>query len=202
MDKRRLHHYWTKIRPVDSRYFLIISLVLLVIGVAALRHNNIQALKLRDEVLTVDKQNGDVEAALRKLREYVHSHMNTGLGGSNIQQPVQLKYRYERLLTAEKERVSAANERIYHEAQIDCERRFPEGLSGRGRVPCIEEYVSSHSIKEQPIPDSLYKFDFAAPRWSPDIAGISLMLSAVFFLLFLSRWLLDRYIHRRLSEHM
>lgn len=203
MNKRKLHHVWTTLRPFSSYYFLVVAVVSLVIGLVALRQNNVTAIQLRDEVSKVDEQNGDVEAALRKLREHVYSHMNSDLSGgaANIQQPVQLKYRYERLVSAEKARVSAENERIYNDAQVDCERRFPEGLSGRSRVPCIEEYVSSRSIKEQPIPDSLYKFDFVSPAWSPDLAGISLLISAVFVLLFVVRLLLDRWMKNKFNEH-
>lgn len=204
MNKRSLHHLWTKFRPAQAIYFLAAAVVFFIIGVVALRQNNLTAIRLRDEVLKVDEQNGDVEAALRRLREHVYSHMNSELGGgaSNVQQPIQLKYRYERLVTAEKERVSSVNEQIYNDAQEECERRFPAGLSGGNRIPCIEAYVSSRNAKEQPIPDSLYKFDFVSPRWSPDVAGISLALSALFVLLFIVRLGLERWLKHRLAGHM
>lgn len=203
MDKRKLHHLWTSMRPLSAYYFLIAAVVFFVIGLIALRQNNLTAIKLRDEVARVDEQNGDVEAALKKLREHVYAHMNSDLGGgaTNIQQPVQLKFRYERLVTAEKERVSKENAKIYNDAQEDCERRFPEGLSGRGRVPCIEEYVSSKSVKELPISDALHKFDFISPGWSADLAGLSLLASAVFTLLFTARLFLNRWMRHKFSEH-
>lgn len=204
MNKRSLHHIWTKVRVVRPYYLLVASVLFLVLGLAALRQNNLTAIRLRDEVLKADELNGDVETALRKLRQHVYSHMNSdlGAGASNIQQPVQLKFRYERLLAAEKSRISAANEKIYNEAQQVCEQRFPSGLSGAGRIPCIEQYVSSRNTKEQAIPDSLYKFDFVSPVWSPDLAGISLLLSALSLLLFLVSLTLDRWMRHRLAEHM
>jgi protein tyrosine phosphatase len=67
---------------------------------------------LRDKLLVVDQQDGDVELALRELREHIYSHMNSELGGSNVQQPIQLKYRYERLVNAEKVRVTQAMLRL------------------------------------------------------------------------------------------
>lgn len=203
VNKRQLHHLWTKIRPLSSYYFFIAAVLFFIVGLVALRQNNLTALKLRDNVAQVDEQNGDVEAALRTLREHIYSHMNSNLAGgsTNIQQPVQLKFRYERLLSVEKARVSQENEKIYNDAQIDCERRFPAGLSGSTRIPCIEEYVSSRSVKEQVIPDSLYKFDFISPMWSADLAGMSLLFSAVFLLLFVVRLFLDRWIHQSLSDH-
>ncbi len=204
MDKRRLHHIWTLIRPVRHYYFLIAAVLFFIVGVIAFRQNNITALKLRDEVVKADQENGDVEAALRRLRTHVANHMNSDLAGgaANVQQPVQLRYRYERLVTVEKDRVSKENEKIYNQAQTECERRFPAGLSGAGRVPCIEQYVSSKNIVEQAIPDSLYKFSFIAPSWSPDLAGITLLLSAVCLLLFVTRFLIERWFRSRFAEHI
>ncbi len=204
MNKRKLHHVYTLVRPFRHYYFLFAAILFFIIGVVALRQNNLRAITLRDEVAKVDEQSGDVEAALRRLREHVVNHMNSDLAGgaANIQQPVQLKFRYERLVAAEKQRVSVDNEKIYNDAQIDCERRFPAGLSGAGRVPCIEAYVSARSTKEQAIPDSLYKFNFISPSWSPDLAGISLLLSAVCLLLFFSRFMLERWFRSRFAEHM
>lgn len=203
MHKRKLHHLWATIRPLNSYYFLIAAAVFFTISLVALRQNNLTAIRLRDNVARVDEQNGDVEAALRELREHVYSHMNSNLAGgnTNIQQPVQLKFRYERLLAAEKSRVSEENERIYNDAQVDCERRFPAGLSGSSRIPCIEQYVSSRSAKEQIIPDGLYKFDFVSPMWSADLAGMSLLFALVFMILFAVRFILERWMKHKLSEH-
>src|SRR5688572_18801436 len=108
MDKRNLHHLWTKIRPLNAMYFLAATGIFLLIGILAMRQNNLTAIELRDEVAKVDEADGDVEAALRDLREHVYARMNSDLAGgaSNVQQPVQLKFRYERLIAAEKARVS------------------------------------------------------------------------------------------------
>ena len=203
MDKTKLHHLWRKIHPVSYWYFLIAAIIFGIIGVFGLRQNNLNAVKLREHVSKVDEQNGDVELALRQLREYVYSHMNTDLSsGTSIQQPVQLKFRYERLVAAEKERVNAANSKVYTEAQAVCEKKFPASSSGGPRVPCIEEYVTTHGEKEQPIPDALYKFSFASPRWSPDLAGFSLLFSALFFVLFVLRFITERLIRHNLKQHL
>ena len=47
----------------------------------------------------------------------------------------------------------------------------PEHVSGRTRVPCIEQYVESHDTQLPVIPTALYEFDFVSPSWSPDLAG-------------------------------
>src|SRR3990167_5612679 len=54
MNKRKLHHIWTKIRPISPWYFLAIALVSGVVFIFAYRHNNVVALDLRDKVLQVD----------------------------------------------------------------------------------------------------------------------------------------------------
>lgn len=191
MNKRHLHHVYRRLEPISPWFFLALTAVFVVISVGALRQNNIRMLELREAVYTADKQNKDVEAALRELREYIYAHMNTDLSANSngIYPPVQLKYRYERLVAAEKARVSKANNAIYTKAQAYCEKRFPAGLSGSGRIPCIQDYVSRSGEKEQNIPDALYKFDFVSPRWSPDLAGWSIVVAVICFIMFVIRWL-------------
>jgi hypothetical protein len=203
-QKRKLHHQLVRLRRLKAVYLVIGIVFFLGIGLYSLRQNNLTALRLRDKVLQVDEQNGDVEAALKDLRRYIYSHMNTDLasGPSAIKPPIQLKYRYERLLAAEKDRVSKQNEKMYTEAQAECEKRFPKGLSGSGRIPCIQDYVTKHGIAEQPIQDALYKFDFASPFWSPDIAGISLLIAAILTVLLITRLVLDRWLRNQMNDHL
>lgn len=203
MDKKKLHHFWVRIRALSHWYFLAAFIVFSLIAVFALRQNNLTALRLRDQVLEVDKQNGDVEAALKELREFVYAHMNADLSaGTGIQQPVQLKYRYERLVAVEKARIEKANQSIYTAAQKHCEQKYPGSFSGGPRVPCIAEYVSKRGVKEQPIADDLYKFDFVSPRWSPDLAGLSIVLAGLFLFLFVVRFTLERWLKLELSDHL
>lgn len=203
MNKKKLHHYWAKLRPISHWYFLLAFLISLGVSVQALRQNNLEMIKLRDAVYQTDKDNGDVETALRNLREYVYAHMNTNLaGGPNpIKPPIQLKYRYERLAQAEQERIAAANTQLYNDAQRTCEAQFPASVSGGPRVACIEDYVSARGIQPQPINDALYKFDFVSPLWSPDLAGWSLVLSGFLLFLFILRYGLERWARSVLKSH-
>jgi len=120
--------------------------------------------------------------------------MNTTLDtGKGIYPPIQLKYTYERLVRAEQERVAGPNSDTYTDAQKYCEKLNPSSFFGRERVPCIEQYIKDHPRgKARAIPDALYKFDFATPRWSPDLAGWSLVLSIVLLALTLLRFGLGR----------
>lgn len=203
MHKRAIHHLWTKIRPVSYWYFFTLFAVTGLIAVFSLRYNNIQSLELRDKVLKVDEENGDVEAALKELRSHIYSHMNSGLaeGTSTIKPPVQLKHRYERLVRDEKQRVARLNEQVYSDAQGHCQRLQP-GSSIAGNVPCVQEYVARNTVREQPIPDAMYKFDFAPPAWSPDLAGFSLILTGVFAVLTIFRFLLEKWLKYSLHQHL
>ncbi|HJQ08298.1 MAG TPA: hypothetical protein VJ836_02315 [Candidatus Saccharimonadales bacterium] len=144
--------------------------------------------ELRSAVYRADEQNGDVEAALQALRAHVNGHMNTELSGdSGVYPPIQLKHTYGRLLQTEQERANAVNSKIYTDAQHHCEQKFPGSFSGGPRVPCIAEYVKQYGTSARSIPDAQYKFDFASPNWSPDLAGWLVVLSIMLILLTLLR---------------
>ncbi len=196
MNKRRLHHSWKSFRKLRPWYFLILAVISAVICVFALRANNQQMVKYRDAVYTADQNNGDVQTALSQLQTYVIAHMNTNLSsGSNaIYPPIQLKYTYDRLSQAQAAAIASTNSQIYTEAQNYCEQQNSTDFSGHNRVPCIEQYVQSHSaIKLAPIPEALYKFDFFSPVWTPDFAGWTMVLAIVFGLLFIVTFVVDRW---------
>jgi len=196
MYKKYLHHFWTRIRPIKTWYLLAACLLFAVIHVAALRGNYVRMNELRNTVYAADKSNGNIEQALQELRAYVGSHMNTNLDtGNGVYPPVQLKYTYERLVSAEAERVKAANSKIYTDAQKYCERLDPNSFYGRERVPCIQKYIKAQGTATvKSIPDALYKFDFVSPRWSPDMAGWSLVLTLTLLVLGLTRFMLGYWL--------
>lgn len=200
LTKSEAEAYAKKLKRMNSWYFLAAAGLFGLVAIIALRQNNLTMIKLREQVAVVDEQDGDIEAALRDLREYVYAHMNTNLnsGANSIKPPIQLKYEYERLVAAEKARVSAQTEKVYTEAQLTCEAQFPDSFSGGPRVPCIQSYIDSRPIAEQTIPESLYKFDFVSPAWSPDLAGFSLVGSGLFMVLFLFRNAGERWLRSQL----
>lgn len=199
MNKRRLHHFWTKFRGIRPYYFLALFLASGVVCIFALRANNEHMVKLRDAVFAADKAGTDVQTPLRALQSYVTSHMNTELatGPSSVYPPIQLKYTYDRLVQAEGNQIAATNSQLYSQAQAYCEAQNHVDFSGHNRVPCIEQYVESHStIKFAQIPAALYEFSFVSPRWSPDLAGWSLLATILFGLAFLLALVTRRWFKR------
>jgi preprotein translocase subunit SecF len=197
MDKKRLHHFWTKIRPIKVWYLLALFLVFATIAVFALRQNNLKMIELRQAVYAADEQNGDVEGALQRLRSFVYGHMNTDLssGADAVYPPIQLKYTYQRLQEADKARVQQDSSAVYTQAQTYCEQQNT-GFSGGNRIECIEQYVSEHQAKAKTIPDAMYKFDFVSPSWSPDLAGFALVLAILSLVLLIVRIILGQWLKR------
>jgi len=197
MNKRHLHHVWRLYRRLKPWYFIVAVVVFGVISLVALRHNNEQMVRLRDAVYTADQKNGDVEGAMRNLRQYIYGHMNTSLssGPNAVHPPIQLKYTYERLQQAQESVLGRGNSALYNEAQAYCDTQTSLGSEV---ISCIQQYASSHGGQLTAIPDSLYKFDFTAAKWSPDLAGWSLVLAVLSALGFLItapyHWWAKRYL--------
>ncbi len=196
MDKKSLHYLWLRIKPIRTWYLFVGFLVTGTLAVVCLRQNYQTMVDLRQAVFTADQSGADVEQALQNLRTHVNGHMNTSLAGGadGIYPPIHLKGTYDRLVGAEQERVNSVNSKVYTDAQAHCERLYPGSFSGGPRVPCIEQYVKEHGTSPKTIPDALYKFDFASPTWSPDLAGWLIVASAVLLVLAVIRFLAGRWL--------
>lgn len=196
-----MHHALVRLRQVKYAYLLAAFAATGTCFVLAYRNNNLTALKLRDELLAVDKNDGDVEAALKKLRTYTYGHMNAGLSSDNgVYPPIQLKYRYERLL-AEAKATSKPQPR--NDQQIAADAAAHCGVAIGVRNACVQAYQEKQVTRQQPattIPDALYKFDFVSPAWSPDLAGWSLVATLLIGLVLLVRFAAQRWLMKQIQE--
>lgn len=180
MENSISHYLWHRFRAISPWYFAAAVVVLGIISLFALQANYKHMTSLRQAVYAADKNDANVEQALENLRAYVTAHMNTSLtaGSDSVYPPVQLKYTYQRLVQSTGQQNSNTNTNVYNEAQHYCEAQIPTGFSGRYRLSCIEDYVQSHGgAPAATIPDSLYKFDFVSPAWSPDLAGFCVIFT-------------------------
>lgn len=202
MRKRELHYIHRKFQPLSGWYFLLAAVVFFSVAAFALRQNNLQMLELKEAVFQADEAGEGIEEALRDLRQHVHSHMNTDLVPSDdaIRPPIQLTHEYERLRQAERDRAREQNESVYAEAERICEERYPSGQLANGRVQCVESYIREQGVQVRPVPKELYQFDFASPRWSPDLAGWSLLAGGISLVLFAARFLLELWFKKRLEN--
>lgn len=181
MSNKKSTRFWHYIRRIHPWYFLAIAIIAGTINLFALRHNNLQMVELRQAVYTADEAGDQVkiEAALRDLRAYVYAHMNTSLtsGANSVHPPIQLQYTYERAQAAQQSSLGQNNAGLYHEAQQACATQ--QAAAGAEAIACIENYVSSRGIQLSAIPDGMYKFDFVSAKWSPDLAGWSLVVAII-----------------------
>lgn len=190
------------IRNVPYWVFLILFIISGLVTVSALRHNNQEMISLRNAVYEADKNGGDINGALNNLRKYVYSHMNTNLssGGNAIKPPIQLKYTYERLVTSTSKQSNSSG--LYTQAENYCQAKIPASvsISGRGRIACVQDYILSHGGNKGPaIPVALYEYDFVSPSWSPDLAGWSLVVTILLFILTVGSFIIDRLVNAKLK---
>ena len=194
MNKRRLHHYWTKLRLLKPSYFLILAVIFIIIAIFSLRSNNEHMLKLRQAVYGSDINNTDVQGSLAKLQAYVVKHMNTNLSSGNnpVYPPLQLKYTYNRLVEQSASAQTTTNRQIYTDAQKYCESQIAKDNNRSNQVTCVSAYVQTHPVaKSLDIPAELYKFDFISPKWSPDLAGWSILAAVLSLIGFLKVLIID-----------
>lgn len=201
MNIKRLYYYHHKIMFLKAWYFLVPAIIFALLAIYGLRNNYSTMVELREKVYMTDQENGDIETALNELRAHVHGHMNTNLtsGNNAIKPPIQLKARYERLVAAENERIKVTNAQINAAGEQQCAQRFPGEGFNAPRVSCVQDYVAANAAKAGSVPDSLYKFDFISPKWSFDLAGVSIILSVIFSTLFMARVVLEKYMRKRLQ---
>ena len=203
MDIGHLHHYWVKYRHIT----LIIPIILLIffssLAIWQLRENNLKMLDLKQAVITADEQRGDVEKALKELQLYVYGHMNTRMRSSGSSEPpIQLINRYNQLVATEQARIaniSNVSSDLYQRAQAECNK--PE-ISLSVRNQCVNNYYVANGGGGSYIklpPKELYTYDFASPRWSPDTAGVSIILAAVSLVLLIIRLVVGFIIKRKVQ---
>jgi hypothetical protein len=190
MHKRTVRRLWNKFKDSSVWLFALIFITSAIIAIFALRQNNLQMIKLREAVYVADKENGDVEAALRELREHVYGHMNTNLraNSDSSELPIQLVNKFNAIVAAEQARIAAlgGNNAIYVKAQKECEN---PNVVLAVRAQCIQNYVTANGGQQgiQLPAKELYTFDFASPKWSPDIAGWALVVAVISGLLLIIR---------------
>lgn len=192
-------------RDLKKRIYLCLGLcgLFALLFVFGLVQNSRGAVERYDRLIAADQAGGDVESALNELRSYVYTHMNAEVGKPDgIYPPIQLSGTYGRLVAAEEARVQDLNGELYSEAQTYCETSGPQGFSGGTRLECINAFVDERGAKAQPIDESFYTYDFVSPRWSPDFAGISLLLcgaSLIALVVYLGRYGYARWLTRSIG---
>lgn len=171
---------------MKARYFFIGAIIFGLVAIVGLRSNAKTAISLRDQIVSKDIQAQEVQTDLEELRQYVFKHMNSSIR-------VELKASYERDKT--KAEQAAVSGKVYAQAQASCDR---PGDSSVVQAQCVQRYLSTHlTAAEVNLPEpSQYIYAFAAPTWSPDFAGLSLLTAISFGIVALVSYVINLFKNR------
>lgn len=144
------------------------------IAATFLRLNNIGMADRREAVLAADKA-GDVSVMqnrLYDLQRYAAEHMNTSTGPFYLEQ--QYRRDAQKAVDAAKDDGNP-NGNINAKAEAVCRPQYT--VWSPAYVQCFTDELAKYPPSPDPaqninLPSTdLYRYDFAAPLWSPDFAG-------------------------------
>lgn len=198
VKQKKFKKYLEVLSKIKSWQIALLFVLSFVVTISLLRQNSLKTIELREKVLKADEVGVGVEPALEELGGYIFSHMN-----SNIP-PIELKYSYDRAVEkARQEATESSNSSIYHKAQEVCEN---PNIPLTARAQCIQDYVT-HNAPPGASPDNLklppkelYVYDFHAPLWSPDTAGISTLVTLALAIIFTSRLIASALARQKLKD--
>lgn len=170
---KHAHH-----RLVSLPTLVIIALIIIFgwLSLYTLRQNNLGMSALRKAVVETD-QGGDkdqIERSLQALQRYVARHMNTST-------QVQLSASYQRDALERQQQAAAelGNVALYSRAESEC---LASGARGSLLAECINDRLSGQAGDLVKLPDPrLYRYSFAAPYLSLDLAGLTVLGFGLFF---------------------
>lgn len=196
-DKQRIRHAVKRIEKLKTWQLVTLLIMASFLAATFLRLNNIGMIERRDAVIAADKAGDAVqlEKRLYDLQRYVSTHMNTDPGRIALDHTYQrdndkLKEEFEQQLA------SGADGGAHAQAIAVCD---PIGQAQGWRWPdprytsCIETELNRYdeSVTRQyefkPLSPAPYYHTFAAPLWSPDFAGWSVVVCGIILLLIVGR---------------
>ena len=160
-----------------------------------LRLNNVGMAERRESVLLADEQGQDEDMANRMydLQRYVAAHMNTSTGQFDLTE--QYKRDYQKALDAVTDDANP-NGNINAQAEATCRQRYPDYRAGTylAYQQCFIDEISKYPPAPNPGDNftppakELYRHSFAAPLWSPDFAGFSVLIFIFIASIIVARW--------------
>jgi hypothetical protein len=195
LSKLQIRHWLHRLKLVKTWQLIIVLLLVTLVAATLLRMNNLGMVERRTAVIQADEKGdkGLIRSTLTELQRYVSGHMNTDMNGG-----VYLSHSYERDRAAALEAASNSsnpNSGVYQQASVECRSRFQGGTASfrNDYVQCVIEKVSSLSSAQDAAASLVlpragnYHYDFAAPVWSLDLAGLAVAVAALIIGVILSR---------------
>ncbi len=187
INQRSIRVAFNRIRKVKTWQLVIILVIGLMVSATFLRINNLEMDKRREAVKAADKaaDSEKIRGSLLELQHYVSHHMNTSLGDGFY-----LEHQYNRdrdsALNAATHSTNP-NAAVYQQASVECQSRFHGGVESfrNDYVACVAERVRALGASDS-LDNSLnlpksenYRYNFVSPFWSPDLAGFTVLFSAI-----------------------
>ena len=180
-----------RLKEIPSWVLVLTLIVFLLLSAFFLRQNFKTMVSKRNAIVSLDEKTGDLsklEPLIEDYGEFVLSHMNTRADEGALELPGAYSREVDKVIDrARKNNTPSSN--VYKEAQKRC-----KNSDKLVQADCIQSYVLNQSTSNVDFPDkTLFTYDFANPRWSFDLAGISVLFSWI-----LGIWILARIIKRGL----
>lgn len=194
VNKRKLHHVLVVLRRVKFWQLILLFILLVALSAYLLRQNNLRMIEFRNLAKQADEQNKDVAQALANLRNYVANHMNTSMGSG-----IYLEHSYQRAYdqAVQEAGKSGAGSALYQQADRECQSLFSKTASFQAYLQCVADKITASGSAQDPLaavkapPADLYRYNFASPVWSLDVAGFMLLMTALLGLIIIGRFLLE-----------
>lgn len=186
----------------------LIIIVILLAGASAylLRQNNLGMIERRDAVKAADEDNGDVKQSLLNLQHYVSEHMNTGLGDGLV-----LQNAYQRAYNTALQNslnTSNPNSQFYTQVELECRAVFKRTHSFPAYTQCAHDKLSTLAPGQDPLAKfsapstDLFRYNYVSPLWSPDLAGLTVLLTVVVTVVIVSRSITYLAVRAILRSHL
>ena len=191
-DKRRVKKRIKQLQRVKTWQLLILFVLVAFIAATFLRLNNIGMSQRRAAVLAADKA-GDTDAIqsrLYDLQRFASEHMNAGTEAFYLEG--QYKRNVQQLIEAAKDKGNP-NGNINVKAEAVCKPKFT--VWSQAYVQCFTDELAKYPPSSDPaqnvkLPSTgLYRYSFASPLWSPDFAGLFVLIALVILVMIALRLL-------------
>jgi hypothetical protein len=190
VGRSKIRKWLHRLRALKNWQLLVLLLIMTIVSATLLRLNNLGMVERRTAVIAADEK-GDKEVLrtrIVELQTYISHHMNTSLEGG-----LYLTHTYERdrdAALAAAESVTNPSSAVYQQASIECRSRFQGGVASfrNDYVQCVVEKVGSIAPQSDPtaglkLPKGdAYRISFASPLWTPDLAGLSVLICVLLIL--------------------
>lgn len=171
------------LRKVSIWQVALVCLICIALTTQLLRQNSLTMESLRAAVISADTKGDTVQIrrSLVALQQFVIAHMNTDMGPHGVYLQKTYQKAYENAIQQ-----GIANDQtghtLYEQADAACQPTFKQTHSFPAYTQCVASKLSDlnshdplHDVQTPSV--DLFRYTFASPTWSPDAAGILLLVS-------------------------